>query len=119
VNNFAIDELTKKDFFTSLSMWIALEVLCFWFLPLIQFIEPGSHLRPWFVTSIPLGIGWAVVSALSSRFLAIANEQDATTGRDTKILVGQLMGGVGIAGVLFPLAVAAIEFVAKLQSQYR
>jgi hypothetical protein len=118
VNNFAIDELTKKDFFTSLSMWIALEMLCFLFLPRVGFIQSGPHLRPWLVTSIPLGIGGAIVSAFSSRFLAIANEQDATTGRDTKILVGQLMGGVGLAGILFPIAVAAIEFIAKLRSQY-
>lgn len=119
MNNFAVDELARKDFFTCVGIWIAMEILCFWFLPAIKFIEPGDRLRAYFLTSLPLGIGGSLMSAASSRFLAIANDMDDRQRRGSRVLLGQLVGGIGLAGVMFPLIMALIEFVAKVQRQYQ
>lgn len=75
MNNFTVDELTKKDFLTCIGMWLVLEVVCFLIFPALKFVQtPEERLRAWFITSIPLGIGGALLSAASSRFLAIAND---------------------------------------------
>jgi hypothetical protein len=118
MNNYAINELARKDFVISITIWIALELLCFWFLPAIKFIEPGDRLRGWFFTSLPLGIGGALLSAASSRFMAIANELNNSDRRSSRVLMGQIMGGLGLAGVFFPFFMAVIAFFTKLQVQY-
>lgn len=112
MNNFSVDELTKKDFLTCLGMWIVIELVCFLLFPALKFVQaPGDLLRTWFITSIPLGLGGAFLSAASSRFLAIANDGERRSDRGSKILIGQIMGLLGILGIGFPLFVIGFEFI--------
>lgn len=114
MSNFSVDELARRDFLTCLGVWFVLEVTCFLLLPRIGLINPGARLRPWFVASLPLGIGGALLSAASSRFLAVANERHTGSRKSSRSMVGQLMGAVGLIGITLPLIMAIYEFFANV-----
>jgi cytochrome c oxidase assembly factor CtaG len=109
--------LIEKDFLTALGLWIVLEVLCFWLAPHYNLIQPGDRLPLWFLTSLPLGIGGAILIGASSQFMASSHQQDAKTTKIFLNSIGQLAGGIGLAGVLFPLMMVALEFVVKTFNQ--
>jgi hypothetical protein len=110
MNNFSLDDLAKKDFFVCIGIWIALEVVSFVIFPSFRLIQPGDRLQSWFLMSLPLGILGAFMVGASSRYMAISNERDPGNARTLRIWLGQLIGGLGLAGVAFPLLMVMIEF---------
>jgi hypothetical protein len=114
-NNFSFDEVQRKDLFIALGLWVAVEFISFLFFPLTQLINPGDKLRGWFLTSIPLGIGGAILLASSSRFVAMANQQRHGNPKFLLQILGQFGGWIGLLGILYPLWVTCVEFFTTLK----
>lgn len=117
MSRFSLDELQRKDFVGSLTLWVVAEVVGLLLFPALGVIEPSNQqLRQWFMLSIPFGIGGAVLISLSSRFVAMTNDRRAE--RDSKMLgslLGQLAGWGGLVGILYPLLVACYEFFTTMK----
>ncbi len=109
-NNFSFDEVQRKDLFIALGLWVAVEFISFLFFPVTGLINPGDRLRDWFLVSLPLGIGGAILLASSSRFMAMANEQRQTNAKSLLKILGHFGGWIGLAGILYPLWMACWEF---------
>jgi hypothetical protein len=110
-----LEDLQNKDFWTSLALWLGIEIISFVIFPILGLINPGERIRIWFLTSIPLGLGGAFLISASSRFLAGGSGQRATT-RSSKSLaatLGQFGGGIGLAGILYPFVMVIFEYMAK------
>lgn len=114
MRRFGVDDLTKRDFLSSLSIWLVIEFVCFVIFPRIGLIEPNVRLNTWFWISVPLGILGALILSVSSRLLGLADADDGNererAKRKSRMTLGQLGGWVGIAGILFPFAMMAYEF---------
>jgi hypothetical protein len=116
MSRFSLDEMQRRDFVSALTLWLVAECVGLLFFPALGVINPGVKLKAWFALSIPLGLGGAILVALSSRFVAITNDRQAA--KDSKLLgsiLGQVAGWVGLLGVLYPLIVATIEFFGNLK----
>lgn len=115
MSNLNIDELAQKDFLICLGVWITLEIVSFILFPTFRLIRmPADRLQTWFWISVPLGLGGAFMVGLSSRYMAIVNERDPSSGKTTRIWLGQLIGGLGLAGIVFPLLIIMLEFFARM-----
>lgn len=112
MRRFGVDELTKRDFLTSLGVWLVIEFVCFVMFPRIGLIEPNARLNTWFWISVPLGVIGAFVLAVSSRLLGLADADDGSDRqkRSSRMTLGQIGGWLGIAGILFPFVMMAYEF---------
>lgn len=109
--------VAEKDWFKSLGIWVVLEVLCFGLAPYWRLIEPGDRWQHWFLLSIPAGIVGAILIAFSSQSVEHLNNQRTTLSKLPLLFLGQIMGGVGLAGILFPLMMLLLEFVSKAASE--
>lgn len=116
MQNSPFEDLHKKDFLTALKLWVAIEVISFWFLPTLQPIEAESRMRLWMVISVPLGLGGAVLIAASSQFVAHTGYLAKGGGKKLLSTVGQFAGLFGLTGVLFPLIVVTIELMSQRTS---
>ncbi|MBD2092902.1 hypothetical protein H6F67_23925 [Microcoleus sp. FACHB-1515] len=108
----AADELTKRDFLTSLGIWLVIEFACFVLFPRMGLIEPNARLNTWFWISVPLGVIGAFLVAVSSRLLGLADLDDGSdrAKRNSRMRLGQIGGWLGIGGILFPFVMMAYEF---------
>ncbi len=116
MSRFSLDDLQRKDFVSALTLWVVAEFIGLLLFPALGVINPGPKLKTWFAWSIPLGIGGALLIPLCSRFVAITNDRQAS--KDSKMLgsiLGQLGGWLGLAGVVYPLVVASIEFFTTMK----
>jgi hypothetical protein len=114
-NNFSFDEVQRKDLFIALALWVAVEFISFLFFPVTGLISPGDKLRGWFLISLPLGIGGALLLSSSSRFMALANEQRQGNAKSLLQILGQFGGWIGLVGILYPLWMACFEFFTTLK----
>ncbi len=117
MKNFSVDELAQKDFLICVGVWVILEIVSFLIFPAFRLIQvPGSRLQTWFLISLPLGLGGAFLVALSSRYMAVVNERESGQSKNVRLWAGQIMGGLGLTGIVFPLLVAMLEFFARMFS---
>lgn len=115
MNYFSLDELQRKDLLTALGLWLTIELVSFVLFPMLGLIDPGARLRTWFLISIPLGLGGAVLIGASSRLVAILGEKSSKRRRVIQTWIAQFGGWFGLAGIMFPLAMVCGEFFAKLK----
>jgi hypothetical protein len=108
------DDLGRKDFFTSLILWVVLMFVSFLLLPAIGAIQPGERLNTWFAISLPVGFIGAFLVGSSSRFVAITHERVPSGSKTLLTILGQLAGWLGYAGILFPFVMVMSEFFSKL-----
>lgn len=107
--------LVRKDWLTALGVWICLEVLSFVLLPRFQLIEAPDKSVIWFLTSVPLGLMGSLLIGLSSEFIQRCQD-DLVSQHNKRLLIGmgQVASWLGLAGVLFPLFIVALEMWVKL-----
>lgn len=117
MSQFSFDNLIKQDFWSALKLWLVLEVFSFLIFPVIGMIQPGVRLRSWFLISLPLGIGGALLVGFSSRFVAITNERYRSRAKTIELSAGQALGWLGLLGVAFPLLMVSLEFLSKLSRE--
>ncbi|KGF72984.1 hypothetical protein DO97_02665 [Neosynechococcus sphagnicola sy1] len=79
--------------------------------PYFNLISPGDRLSPWLFTSVPLGIGGAVLIGASSYFISDTSSRLQGTQKTLMVWLGQAGGGLGLVGVMFPLLMIALEFI--------
>ena len=91
-----------------------MEVGCFLIFPILGVIDPGPRLQSWFLFSIPAGLVGAFLVGVSSKFVSVTNERNASTIKRIELITGQAIGWIGLMGVAFPLLMVGIEFLAKL-----
>ncbi|MBW4419104.1 MAG: hypothetical protein KME13_07720 [Myxacorys californica WJT36-NPBG1] len=114
MNNFSFDELQRKDLFIALGLWLVVELVSFVFFPIVGLINPGDKLKAWFIISVPLGVGGAILIGASSRFLAAFHETARKEYKRLYGFLGQFGGWIGLAGILFPLFMVCVEFFSRL-----
>jgi hypothetical protein len=115
MNNFSFDEIQRKDLFIALGLWVVVECIGFWFFPVTGLISPGEKLKGWFWLSLPLGIGGALLLSSSSRFMALANERQSDSTKSIFQFLGQFGGWIGLAGILYPMWMACVEFFSNVK----
>lgn len=111
----AMNDLARKDFFVSLGIWLALEVVCFGILPLLRLTAPWQELQPWFLFSLLAGIGGAILTAGSSQLTSFLRSQDFFANK--KLLSAALTGiisWIGLVGISFPLFVISLQVFEKI-----
>lgn len=113
MNKFSLDELVTKDLLAALGLWVILEIISFIVFPALRLIEPAGRLQGWFLISLPIGVGGAFLVAASSRFVAESNERDRGDGKVWQVWLGQFGGSLGLIGIMFPLIMVSIEFLAR------
>ncbi|MBD2462010.1 hypothetical protein H6G89_13225 [Oscillatoria sp. FACHB-1407] len=111
---FFTHKLARKDFLTSLGIWMALEMVAFVFLPVLGLVEPNSKLQSWFYATFPLGILGAFLIGFGSGFIAVSNRYGTRLVKAFRTLVGEIISLLGILGIAFPLLVACMELFASI-----
>ncbi len=111
----AMNDLARKDFFVSLGIWLALEVVCFGILPLLRITAPWKELQPWFLLSLLAGIGGAILTAGSSQLTDFLRSQDffAKKRKLSALLAGSI-SWLGLLGIAFPLFVISLQIFGKI-----
>jgi hypothetical protein len=105
--------LAEKDFLVALGLWLVLEGVGFFLAPRFGLIDPGERLMHWFFVSMPVGIVGAILIGASSQAVDAFNHRKTGTQKLMLIFLGQVAGGVGLAGVMFPLVMVLLEFLVK------
>jgi len=108
--SFTLEDITQRDFFVALGLWAFLEVLGLFLFPALGLIKPGDRWQGWLATSIPLGLVGAFLVGASSQYINVTVDRGDRTNKPLLILLGQAVGWLGLAGVVFPLLIVAIEF---------
>jgi hypothetical protein len=117
MKNFSFEELGRKDFATGIMLWLVIEVLTFIFLPILGIIPFSDRLRSLFLLSLPLGVAGAFLLGASSRFVALTSDRITSQSKILLSFLGQFGGGIGMAGIIFPFFVAALEFFVNVLSK--
>lgn len=115
MNNFTFDDIQRKDLLTALGLWLVVEIVSFVLFPAVGLINPGVRLRTWFLISVPLGIGGAILISASSRFVAVVNDRMRREYKLIYAYLGQFGGWIGLVGVLFPFLMVCVEFFSNLK----
>lgn len=112
-----MNELAKKDLFVCLGIWLALEVISFGILPAIGFQQPGLDTDPWFLFSLPLGIGGAFLMASSTQLRdsgfrhtetrSVAAHQSSR--RLPAPLLATFAAWLGLLGMAYPILVMSFK----------
>ncbi|WAL60313.1 hypothetical protein [Thermocoleostomius sinensis] len=113
-----MNELARKDLFTCLGAWLALELVCFGLLPGIGLNRSNVNIEPWFIASIPLGIGGAFLLASSTHFLEGDRPETWWQKRLTQVSA-VLVSWAGLLGISFPLLVMSLLIFIELFAQLR
>lgn len=107
-----MNELVRKDLLTSLGTWLALEIVCFGFLPAIGVGRSQINLEPWLILSLPLGIGGAFLLASGTQLITRLQRDDRWQRLATRVS-GVLLSWIGLMGIGFPILITtALLFVA-------
>ncbi len=115
-----MNNLARKDLFVCLGIWLSLELVCFGLLPLLQLGLPTAQLQQWFLFSLLLGIGGAILMAGSTQlanFLEDHQNEPAyrfLRNRQLRGLFVSLVSWLGLLGIGFPLFVMSIQIFSKL-----
>jgi hypothetical protein len=109
--------LGQRDFLTAFWLWIVLEFLCFWLAPTLELIEPGDRLPAWFIASLGAGIGGAILIGIGSHSISTLGPGRIGLPKLIIDVLGQATGGLGLAGVMFPLMMVILEFIVKVSER--
>jgi len=112
--NFSSDEeLVYKDFFSCLMLWLVLELVAFGLLPALGVVD-RDRIGVWLWLSLPLGPGGAFLLASCSRFVTITQERAHRSTKKLASWLGQLVGVLGLAGMVFPFVMVVGEVIAQI-----
>jgi hypothetical protein len=113
MSNDPLDNLQRRDFVSSLMLWVLAEVLGFLLLPQLGLIRPSPEIfQTWVIRSLPLGVGGALLISFTSGMVLYSRNQGKPARAFTSLLAA--VGGVlGIGGILYPLIVSCAEFFSK------
>jgi hypothetical protein len=110
---FHLQELSRKDLVSSLTLWLVIEVVSFCFLPVLMQMNLGDRLHTWFLTSIPLGIGGVLLMGASSRFVGEIRESSYEGSKALVATLGQAASVLALIGILYPFLMVAGAFFDK------
>ncbi|MDX2098191.1 MAG: hypothetical protein SFW36_10485 [Leptolyngbyaceae cyanobacterium bins.59] len=115
MSHSSYDNLLKKDFWSSIRLWIVMEFLSFGLFPVLGLIHmDNDRFQSYFIMSFPLGIGGAFLVAGSSRFLQRTTANlDRSSERDIALTLAQIVGWVGAFGVMFPFFIVVGQFLTE------
>jgi hypothetical protein len=109
-----MNDLARKDLFVCLGIWLALETVCFGLLPLLQLGLPKASLQTWFLLSLLLGVGGAVLMASSTQLAEFLQLHNTARGRFSRSAVVSLVSWLGLIGIGFPLFVMSMQICGKV-----
>jgi 4-hydroxybenzoate polyprenyltransferase len=115
-----MNDLARKDLFVCLGIWLSLEIVCFGLLPLMQLGLPAEQLQRWFLFSLLLGIGGAILMAGSTQLADFLEDRQSDPAyrflrnRPLRSLLVSLVSWLGLLGIGFPLFVMSIQIFSKL-----
>jgi hypothetical protein len=110
-----MSDLTRKDLFVCLGIWLALEIVCFAILPALRLGLPRSSLQIWFLISVLLGIGGSCLMASSTQldeFFQFHNSWSRK--RMARSLLVGAVSWLGLIGIGFPLLVISLQLFSKV-----
>jgi hypothetical protein len=105
--------VAEQDWLKAMAVWLVLEGFCLGLAPARHWIEPGDRWQLWLTISIPAGISGAFLVAFSSQGVTYINAQRTDFSKRVQIVIIQILGGIGLVGILFPLVTLFIEFIVK------
>jgi hypothetical protein len=106
---------SRKDLFVCLGIWLSFEVIGFGILPALGLGQPRNSLQSWFVISLLLGIGGAVLTAASSQLAEfLQSEQSFLRQRRLQSMTVSFVSWLGLFGIGFPLFVISLQIFGRL-----
>lgn len=112
--------LARKDLFTCLGIWLALELICFAILPLLRLGLPRAALQPWFLFSLLLGIGGALLTAGSTQMgESFRSDTSLIRGKGLQKFCEAIVGWLGLIGIGFPILVVSMQVLEKVFSLFK
>ena len=113
MSNDSLDNLQRRDLVSGLILWGVAEGVGFWLFPKLGLIRPSPEMfQRWVLLSLPLGIGGVLLISFASGMISYSRDRGKPVKTLTSI-VAAVGGGVGIAGILYPLMVSCMEFFSK------
>lgn len=101
----SLNRQTKRDFQVCLVIWFVLELVCFLLIPALGVVPFATGSGPWLSWSIALGLGGALLFAVSSQILITLPTQNRYWRKIGQRLGGMALAWLGLAGVIFPILV--------------
>jgi hypothetical protein len=103
--------LGQQDTLSALMVWILLEGLSCLVVPTAQLIPGDDKWVSWILISAPLGIIGALLIGTSSSLVEWVQEKfdKRTTNKKLWVLLSQMLGWIGLAGVGLPLILVGLE----------
>ncbi len=118
MNNSPFENQGRKDLIASFKMWLVMEITSFAVFPALRLIQATDKLPNWFLMSIPLGIGGMFLIAASSQFVSSTSARQINRAdKSFTLLMGQVGGWLGAAGIMYPLVVVVNEFLTEAMIQ--
>lgn len=109
-----MSDLARKDFFVCLGVWLALEIVCFALLPALRLGQTRASLQPWFLASLLLGVGGAILAASSTQLGDFFQHQTSfIRNRWLQSLFVLLVSWLGLLGIAFPLLIISLQLFMK------
>jgi hypothetical protein len=107
-------DFARKDFFVCLGIWLALEIICFALFPALQLGQTRASLQPWFLVSLLLGIGGAILTASSTQLGDFFQHQTFfIRSKFLQALFVLVLSWLGLLGIAFPLLVISLQLFTK------
>jgi hypothetical protein len=112
--NLTAHSQAKKDVLSCLGIWLTLELICFTVLPLLELLRPGDRFQTWFIISLPMGVGGALLAGIGTQLPFLVSDRPNRLVRSLLWIAQQLSVWLGLTGMAFPLLVVCIEVFTEL-----
>lgn len=107
-------EVGRRHFFTSLGVWLGLQILCWVGLNMVAVDLDRAELKFLFYLSLPLGLLGAALVGLGSGLAEAIRTHMTGFLRWVNIILADLLSFLGLAGISFPLFVMGLGIVTTL-----
>lgn len=106
----------RKEFFTSLGIWLGLQIVCLIVVMIFDSQVMATELRDWVYISLPLGAIGATLIGFGAGAVQLCKSHCKGLVRRLGIFLADLISFLGLIGVGFPLFICGLIVFNRLLS---